>query len=109
MSRICENTIYDSKQIAELKRTSKAATQVVGWYPHSPYESGHIRGPWHRWINVLEGTGVDGKHTATVEDDITYISTAMNHFPHLLQVIDKQNRELKKLKRELKDAGKDHG
>lgn len=70
-----------SKECEELE---KAATPVVAWYTH-PYEKGHIRGPYHRWLEVLEPKEElieNGKiKRAHFEADVKFVAMAMNSEP----------------------------
>ena len=88
MSRIYENTEYNLETLGELEEICKKASQVNGWYAHK-YENGNIRGPWHRWVNVEEGSreGVENGYIAPKESDIDFIAAAMNHFPHLIKAL----------------------
>jgi len=81
------------EKLDELLRVARAATQVVNWYSHGPYDGYHpgeasVRGPFFRWLIVKEGDGWDKskpKPVADVEDDAKFAAMAMNNLVPLVE------------------------
>lgn len=82
-----------TEKLDEMLRVARAATQVVNWYPHGPYDGYHpgaasVRGPFWRWLIVNEGRGWDQskpKPVANVEDDAKFAAMAMNNLVPLVE------------------------
>jgi len=110
MSRIYKDFIYNKNSIQELIEICQKSTDVVGWYEH-PYEDGNIRGPWHRWINVSKENEHTKDHIAKHSDEVKFIATAMNHFPHILNELLEKDKQIEILKTALvcMTFGRDQG
>lgn len=86
----------------ELRKIAEESSDVVAWYPHP--EDNTIRGPFGRWLQVIEGgSGYPGVPApiATAENDTRFTAAAMNNLVPLLDELDAMERKIVDLQLEL--------
>jgi hypothetical protein len=71
-------------KILHNKSTHNKNTDISAWYAHST----EVRGPFHRWLTVLEVPHCYKDNVASVSDDAAYATASMNAIPKLIEYIE---------------------
>jgi len=92
---------YTNEKLKELKRVCHRSSRVNAWYDYG--SEGSVRGPWNRWFLCQKGSDDAPESVASVKDDVTFASKAMNHFENLIDEVLRLREQVQTLTRSQND------